>query len=188
MSTFDKWPLVKALLVRMAICENTIAISLITLLRDLLSFENWRGGQKGFMVGALPPAPSGYGTGREIHVSVFLKYLLRPFARRTSPVAISIHARCRVRSPKCIIRAFSNTTQTQPIQLPVPPDQYHFDVDLLHFSPCCSECKSDIYNALSGRHKYWAPKTSICRAAVAQWTKRLTRNGRTRVRIREAHI
>ena len=29
---------------------------------------------------------------------------------------------------------------------------------------------------------------SICRAAVAQWTKRLTRNGQTRVRIREAHI
>ena len=26
------------------------------------------------------------------------------------------------------------------------------------------------------------------RAAVAQWTKRLTRNGQTRVRIREAHI
>ena len=25
------------------------------------------------------------------------------------------------------------------------------------------------------------------RAAVAQWTKRLTRNGQTRVRIREAH-
>ena len=29
---------------------------------------------------------------------------------------------------------------------------------------------------------------SINRAAVAQWTKRLTRNGQTRVRIREAHI
>ena len=29
---------------------------------------------------------------------------------------------------------------------------------------------------------------SICRAAVAQWTKRLTRNGQTRVRIRKAHI
>ena len=29
---------------------------------------------------------------------------------------------------------------------------------------------------------------SICRAAVAQWTKRLTRTGQTRVRIREAHI
>ena len=29
---------------------------------------------------------------------------------------------------------------------------------------------------------------SIGRAAVAQWTKRLTRNGQTRVRIREAHI
>ena len=43
MSTWDKWPLVKALLVRIAICENTIAFSL-TLLRDLLSFENWRGG------------------------------------------------------------------------------------------------------------------------------------------------
>ena len=48
----------------MAICENTIAFSL-TLLRDLLSFENWRGGgQKGFVVGALPPCPpSGYGLG-----------------------------------------------------------------------------------------------------------------------------
>ena len=29
---------------------------------------------------------------------------------------------------------------------------------------------------------------SICHAAVAQWTKRLTRNGQTRVRIGEAHI
>ena len=29
---------------------------------------------------------------------------------------------------------------------------------------------------------------SIGRAAVAQWTKRLTRNGQMRVRIREAHI
>ena len=29
---------------------------------------------------------------------------------------------------------------------------------------------------------------SIFREAVAQWTKRLTRNGQTRVRIREAHI
>ena len=29
---------------------------------------------------------------------------------------------------------------------------------------------------------------SICRPAVAQWTKRLTRNGQTRVRIRKAHI
>ena len=29
---------------------------------------------------------------------------------------------------------------------------------------------------------------SIGRVAVAQWTKRLTRNGQTRVRIREAHI
>ena len=29
---------------------------------------------------------------------------------------------------------------------------------------------------------------SIGRAAVAQWTKRLTRNGQTRVQIREAHI
>ena len=29
---------------------------------------------------------------------------------------------------------------------------------------------------------------SICRAAVAQWTTRLTRTGKTRVRIREAHI
>ena len=29
---------------------------------------------------------------------------------------------------------------------------------------------------------------SIGRATVAQWTKRLTRNGQTRVRIREAHI
>ena len=29
---------------------------------------------------------------------------------------------------------------------------------------------------------------SIGRAAVAQWTKRLTRKGQTRVRIREAHI
>ena len=29
---------------------------------------------------------------------------------------------------------------------------------------------------------------SIGRAAMAQWTKRLTRNGQTRVRIREAHI
>ena len=29
---------------------------------------------------------------------------------------------------------------------------------------------------------------SIGRAAVAQWTKRLTRNEQTRVRIREAHI
>ena len=40
----------------MALCENTIAFSL-TLVRDLLSFENWRrgGGQKGFVVGALPP-------------------------------------------------------------------------------------------------------------------------------------
>ena len=28
----------------------------------------------------------------------------------------------------------------------------------------------------------------IGRAAVAQWTKRLTRNGQARVRIREAHI
>ena len=35
--------------------ENTIAFSL-TLLRDLLSFENCRGGQNGFVVGALPPA------------------------------------------------------------------------------------------------------------------------------------
>ena len=29
---------------------------------------------------------------------------------------------------------------------------------------------------------------TIGRAAVAQWTKRLTRNGQTRVRIREGHI
>ena len=29
---------------------------------------------------------------------------------------------------------------------------------------------------------------SIGSAAVAQWTKRLTRNGQTRVQIREAHI
>ena len=29
---------------------------------------------------------------------------------------------------------------------------------------------------------------TIGRAAVAQWTKRLTPNGQTRVRIREAHI
>ena len=29
---------------------------------------------------------------------------------------------------------------------------------------------------------------SVCRAAVAQCTKRLTRNGYTRVRIRKAHI
>ena len=29
---------------------------------------------------------------------------------------------------------------------------------------------------------------SICRAAVAHWTKRLTRNGQTRVQIREEHI
>ena len=29
---------------------------------------------------------------------------------------------------------------------------------------------------------------SMCRAAVAQWTKCLTRNGQTRVQIREAHI
>ena len=31
-------------------------------------------------------------------------------------------------------------------------------------------------------------KKSMFRAAVAQWTKRLTRNGQTRVEIREAHI
>ena len=31
-------------------------------------------------------------------------------------------------------------------------------------------------------------KKSIGRAAVAQWTKRLTRNGQTRVQIRKAHI
>ena len=60
MSTWDKWSvlitLVKALLVRMSLWENTIAFSL-TLLRNLISFENWRGGggQKGFVVGALPP-------------------------------------------------------------------------------------------------------------------------------------
>ena len=60
MSTWDKLSLVKALLVRMAICENTIAFSL-TLLRDLLSSENWRGGQKGFVVGHCPLPPSGYG-------------------------------------------------------------------------------------------------------------------------------
>ena len=134
----------------------------------------------------------------------------------------------------------------------------------------CSECKSAINNALSGRHKYWAQYAarqwligqsawlamdkrefkserrtflllhwrrcytsqcgqtrmsslvgnediaflqrevvnakalsimrsqddintehnmkSICRVAVAHWTKRLTRNGQTRVQIREAHI
>ena len=55
MSTWDKWSLVQTLLVRMAICENIIACS-ITLLRDLLSFENWSGGwHKGFVVGHCPP-------------------------------------------------------------------------------------------------------------------------------------
>ena len=55
----------KALLVRMAICENTIAFSL-TLLRDLLSFENWRGGGGGkrdLWWGHCPLPPSGYGPG-----------------------------------------------------------------------------------------------------------------------------
>ena len=40
----------------MAICENTIEFSLT--LRDLLSFENWRGGAKGIRGGGIaPPAP-----------------------------------------------------------------------------------------------------------------------------------
>ena len=44
--------LVKALLVR---SENTISFSL-TLLRDLQSFENWRGGEE-IRGGGIPPAP-----------------------------------------------------------------------------------------------------------------------------------
>ena len=56
----------------------------------------------------------------------------------------------------------------------------------------CSECKSAIctlcimsyQDDINTEHNM----KSIIRAAVAQWTKRLTRNGQTRVRIREAHI
>ena len=47
------------LLIRMAICENTVTFSL-TLLRDLLSFENWRGGGGANGIrggGSAPPAP-----------------------------------------------------------------------------------------------------------------------------------
>ena len=50
------------MLVRMAIGENTIAFSL-TLLRDLLSFENWRGEAKGIRGRGIGPPPSGYGPG-----------------------------------------------------------------------------------------------------------------------------
>ena len=42
----------------MALCENTIVFSL-TLLRDLLSFENWRGGgAKGIRGGGIAPPPA----------------------------------------------------------------------------------------------------------------------------------
>ena len=46
----------------MAICENIIEFSL-TLLRDLLSFENWRGGEAKWIRGGgiAPLPPSGYG-------------------------------------------------------------------------------------------------------------------------------
>ena len=46
------------LLIRMAICENTVTFSL-TLLRDLLSFENWRGGggANGIRGGGIAPLP-----------------------------------------------------------------------------------------------------------------------------------
>ena len=39
----------------MAICENTIEFSLT--LRDLLSFENWRGSAKGIRGGGIAPCP-----------------------------------------------------------------------------------------------------------------------------------
>ena len=44
------------LLIRMAICENTVTFSL-TLLRDLLIFENWRGGANGIRGGGIAPPP-----------------------------------------------------------------------------------------------------------------------------------
>ena len=47
------------------------------------------------------------------------------------------------------------------------------------YSIYCSECNT----ALSKRHKYWAQHEPVCHAAVAQWTKRLTRNAQTRVQI-----
>ena len=53
--TWDKLPFVKALIVKMTICDNTIEFSL-TLLRDLLSFENCRGGgAKGILGGGIAP-------------------------------------------------------------------------------------------------------------------------------------
>ena len=53
----------KSFACQMAIYENTIAFSL-TLLRDLLSFENWRGGGgwEGIRGGGIA-LPSGYGPG-----------------------------------------------------------------------------------------------------------------------------
>ena len=54
----------------------------------------------------------------------------------------------------------------------------------------CSECKSAIYciiryqDDINTEHNM----KSIGSAALAQWTKSLTRNGQTRVRIRDAHI
>ena len=44
----------------MALWENTIAFSL-TVLRDLLNFENWRGGKRDSWWWHCPLSPSGYG-------------------------------------------------------------------------------------------------------------------------------
>ena len=52
-----------------------------------------------------------------------------------------------------------------------------------HFEKCkfndkCSECNIRFMDDINTEHNM----KSICRAAVAQWTKCLTRNGQTRVR------
>ena len=54
----------------MAICENTIEFSLT--LRDLLSFENWRGGAKGIRGGGIAPLPPPLATALAIRSGIAL--------------------------------------------------------------------------------------------------------------------
>ena len=67
---------------------------------------------------------------------------------------------------------------------------YYEKNNIYQYEYLCSECKSSIYSIMRCQYDINTEHNmkSIGRAAVAQWTKRLTRNGQTRVRIREAHI
>ena len=68
--------------------------------------------------------------------------------------------------------------------LPAPTKRNKISYFSIASVSLCSECNMRYMDDSNIEHNM----KSICRAAVAQWTKRLARNGYTRVQIREGHI